>query len=227
MSTTNTTGTTTGASSTSTESSGSAKAAARKKKNSNKKNNKNKTKGRKSFSGSQPEGSVLFKYVIEDNSNQATQLRDLIEILPVFTTIYPLWPASIRNMERIDPLSYLTSRPDAVKEGYATLIDKVGADGKPTGGKEIAYTDPNKHECAMDHWKLKVKTETDTMEKYKLNGSNLFEIIRGQLDDPVLGKLAHDPQYQKALISQCPIELLILLKSACSLGDVIRFTNNG
>jgi hypothetical protein len=219
MSTTNTTGTTTGASSTSTESSGSAKAAARKKKNSNKKNNKNKTKGRKSFSGSQPEGSVLFKYVIEDNSNQATQLRDLIEILPVFTTIYPLWPASIRNMERIDPLSYLTSRPDAVKEGYATLIDKVGADGKPTGGKEIAYTDPNKHECAMDHWKLKVKTETDTMEKYKLNGSNLFEIIRGQLDDPVLGKLAHDPQYQKALISQCPIDLLILLKSACSLGD--------
>jgi hypothetical protein len=71
----------------------------------------------------------------------------------------------------------------------------------------------------MDHWKLKVKTETNTMEKYKLNGSNLFEIIRGQLDDPVLGKLAHDPNYQKALISQCPIELLTLLKSACSLGD--------
>jgi hypothetical protein len=71
----------------------------------------------------------------------------------------------------------------------------------------------------MDHWKLKVKTETDTMEKYKLNGSSLFEIIRGQLDDPVLGKLAHDPQYQKALMSQCPIELLTLLKSACSLGD--------
>jgi hypothetical protein len=35
----------------------------------------------------------------------------------------------------------------------------------------------------------------------------------------VLGKLAHNPQYQKAPISQCPIELLILLKSACSLGD--------
>jgi hypothetical protein len=95
----------------------------------------------------------------------------------------------------------------------------MGADGKATGGKEIAYTDPIKHECAMDHWKLKVKTETDTMEKYKLNGSNLFEIIRGQLDDPVLGKLAHDPKYQQALISQCPIELLVLLKSACSLGD--------
>jgi hypothetical protein len=71
----------------------------------------------------------------------------------------------------------------------------------------------------MDHWKLKVKTETDTMEKYKLNGSNLFEIIRGQLDDPVLGKLAHDPKYQQALISQCTIELLVLLKSAYSLGD--------
>jgi hypothetical protein len=220
MSTTNTTGTTTGSSSTGTESGGSAKAAARKKKNNNKKNNKNKTKGRKSsFNGSQPEGSVLFKYVIEDNSNQATQLRDLIEILPVFTTIYPLWPSSIRNMERIDPQAYLTNRPDAVKEGYAKLIDTMGADGKATGGKEIAYTDPIKHECAMDHWKLKVKTETDTMEKYKLNGSNLFEIIRGQLDDPVLGKLAHDPQYQQALVSQCPIELLILLKSACSLGD--------
>jgi hypothetical protein len=108
-------------------------------------------------------------------------------------------------MERIDPQAYLTSRPDAVKEGYAKLIDKVGADGKATGGKEITYTDPIKHECAMDHWKLKVKTETDTMEKYKLNGSNLFEIIRGQLDDPVLGKLAHDPKYQQALISQCPI----------------------
>jgi hypothetical protein len=220
MSTANTTGTTTGSSSTGTESGGSAKAAARKKKNSNKKNNKNKTKGNKStFNGSQPEGSVLFKYVIEDNSNQATQLRDLIEILPVFTTIYPLWPSSIRNMERLDPNTYLTSRPDAVKEGYAKLINTVGADGKETGGKEIAYTDPIKHECAMDHWKLKVKTETDTMEKYKLNGSNLFEIIRGQLDDAVLGKLAHDPNYQKALISQCPIELLTLLKSACSLGD--------
>jgi hypothetical protein len=57
------------------------------------------------------------------------------------------------------------------------------------------------------------------MEKYKLNGSNLFKIIRGKLDDPVLGKLAHGPQYQKALISQCPIKLLILLKSVCSLGD--------
>jgi hypothetical protein len=219
MSTTNTTGTTTGSSSTGTESGGSAKAAARKKKNSNKKNNKNKTRGRKSFDGSQPEGSVLFKYVIEDNSNQATQLRDLIEILPVFTTIYPLWPSSIRNMERLDPSTYLTKRPDAVKEGYAKLIDTVLADGTKTGGKEIAYTDPIKHECAMDHWKLKVKTETDTMEKYKLNGSNLFEIIRGQLDDPVLGKLAHDPKYQQALISQCPIELLTLLKTACSLGD--------
>jgi hypothetical protein len=95
----------------------------------------------------------------------------------------------------------------------------VGADGKENGGKEIAYTDSIKHEFAMDHWKLKVKTETDTMEKYKLNGSNLFEIIRGQLDDPVLGKLAHDPNYQKALISHCPIKLLTLLKSACSLGD--------
>jgi hypothetical protein len=204
MSITNTTGTTTGASA-GTESGGSAKAAARKKRNNSKKNNKNRTtKGRKSFSGSQPEGSVLFKYVIKDNSNQATQLRDLIEILPIFTTIYPLWPSSIRNMERFDPNTYLTKRPDAVKEGYAKLIDTVGADGKTTGGKEIAYTDPIKHECAMDHWKLKVKTETetDTMEKYKLNGSSLFEIIRGQLDDPVLGKLAHDPSYQKALISQ-------------------------
>jgi hypothetical protein len=219
MSTTNTTGTTTGAS-TGTESGGSAKAAARKKRNNSKKNNKNKTsKGRKSFVGSQPEGSVLFKYVIEDNSSQATQLRDLIEILPIFTTIYPLWPSSIRNMERLDPTTYLTERPDAVKEGYAKLIDTVLADGTKTGGKEIAYTDPIKHECAMDHWKLKVKTETDTMEKYKLNGSSLFEIIRGQLDDPILGKLAHDPNYQKALISQCPIELLTLLKSACSLGD--------
>jgi hypothetical protein len=114
-------------------------------------------------------------------------------------------------MERIDPQAYLTSRPDAVKEGYAKLIDTMGADSKATGGKDIAYTDPI-NECAMDHWKLKVKTETDTMEKYKLNGSNLFEIIRGQLDDPVLGKLAHDPKYQQALISQCPIELLVLLK---------------
>jgi hypothetical protein len=221
MSTTNTTtGTTTSASSTGAESGGSAKAAARKKRNNSKKNSSNKTtKGRKSFNGSQPEGSVLFKYVIEDNLNQATQLRNLIEILPVFTTIYPLWPSSIRNMKRLDPSSYLTSRPDAVKEGYAKLINTVGADGKATGGKEITYTDPIKHECAMDHWKLKVKTETDTMEKYKLNGSNLFEIIRGQLDNPVLGKLAHDPSYQKALISQCPIKLLTLLKSACSLGD--------
>jgi hypothetical protein len=135
MSTANTTGTTTGSSSTGTESGGSPKAVAQKKKNNNKKNNKNKTKGRKSFSGSQPEGSVLFKYVIEDNLNQATQLRDLIEILPVFTTIYPLWPSSIRNMERIDPQAYLTNRPDAVKEGYAKLIDTMGADGKATGGK--------------------------------------------------------------------------------------------
>jgi hypothetical protein len=119
MSTANTTGTTAGSSSTGTESGGSAKAAAGKKKNSNKKN-KNKTKGHKStFNGSQPEGSVLFKYVIKDNSNQATQLHGLIEILPVFTTIYPLWPSSIRNMERLDPNTYLTSRPDAVKEGYA------------------------------------------------------------------------------------------------------------
>jgi hypothetical protein len=219
MSTTNTTGTTTGSSSTGTESGGSAKEAAQKKINNSKKNNKNKTKGRKSLNGSQLEGSVLFKYEIEDNSNHATQLRDLIEILPVFTTIYPLWPSSIRNMERIDPQPYLSAQPDAVKGGYAKLIDKMGADGKATGGKEIAYTDSTKHECAMDHWKLKVKTETDTMEKYKLNGSSLFEIIRGQLDDPVLGKLAHDPQYQKALTSQCPIELLTLLKSACSLGD--------
>jgi hypothetical protein len=111
MSTTNTSGAITGAASTSTESGGSAKAAARKKRNNSKKNNKNKTtKGRKSFNGSQPEGSVLYKYVIEDNSNQATQLRDLIEILPVFTTIYPLWPSSIRNMERLDPTTYLTQR---------------------------------------------------------------------------------------------------------------------
>jgi hypothetical protein len=219
MSTTNTTGTTTGASSTGAENGGSAKAAARKKRNNSKKNNKSKTKGRKSFIGSQPEGSVLFKYVIEDNSSQATQLRDLIEILPVFTTIYPLWPTSIRNMERIDPLAYLTSRPDAVAEGYAKLVDTTDADGKPNGGKQVVYIDPIKHECAMDHWKLRVKTETDTMEKYKLNGTSLFEIIRGQLDDPVLGKLAHDPEYQKALVSQCPIELLTLLKSACSLGD--------
>jgi hypothetical protein len=185
MSTTNTTdGTTTGSSSTGTENGGSAKAAAQKKKNNNKKNNKNKTKGRKSFIGSQSEGSVLFKYEIEDNSNQATQLRDLIEILPVFTTIYPLWPSSIRNMERIHPQAYLMNWPDAVKEGYAKLIDTMGADGKATGGKEITYTDPIKHECAMDHWRLKVKTEADTMEKYKLNGSNLFEIIQGQLNDP-------------------------------------------
>jgi hypothetical protein len=106
-----------------------------------------------------------------------------------------------------------------VKEGYAQLIGTVDADGKANGGKQLIYIDPIKHECAMDHWKLKVKTETNTMVRYKLNGSNLFEIIRGQLDDPVLGKLAHDPQYQKGLISQCPIELLILLKSACSLGD--------
>jgi hypothetical protein len=182
MSTTNTTGTTTGSSSTGTKSGGSARAAARKKRNYSKKNNKNKTKGRKLFNGSQPEGSVLFKYVIEDNSNQATQLRDLIEIRPVFTTIYSLWPSSIRKMERIDPQAYLTTRPDAVKGGYAKLIDTMGADGNATGGKEIAYTDPIKHECAMDHWKLKVKTETDTMEKYKLNGSSLFKIIRGQLD---------------------------------------------
>ena len=220
MSTTNTTGTTTGASSTGTDSGGSAKAAARKKKNSNKKNNKNKAnKGRNSFNGSQPEGSVLFKYVIEDNSNQATQLRDLIEILPVFATSYPLWPSSIRNMKRLDPDKYLTKRPNAVDEGYAKLVETMGADGKADGGKKVVYTDPLKHESAMDHWKLKVKTETDTMEKYKLNGSSLFEIIRGQLDDPLLGKLAHDPNYQKALISQCPIDLLTLLKSACSLGD--------
>jgi hypothetical protein len=219
MSTTNTTGTTAGSSSTGTESGGSAKAAARKKKNNNKKNNKNKNKGRSSFIGSQPEGSVLFKYVIEDNSNQATQLRDLIEILPVFTTIYPLWPSSIRNMTRMDPDKYLTKRPNAVDEGYAVLVATMGEDGKADGGKKVVYTDPLKHESAMDHWKLKVKTETDTMEKYKLNGSSLFEIIRGQLDDPLLGKLAHDPNYQKALISQCPIDLLTLLKSACSLGD--------
>jgi hypothetical protein len=90
MSTTNTTGTTTGASSTGAESGGSAKAAARKKRNNSKKNKNKTTKGRKSFNGSQPEGSVLYKYVIEDNSNQATQLRDLIEILPVFTTTYSL-----------------------------------------------------------------------------------------------------------------------------------------
>jgi hypothetical protein len=180
MSTTNTTGTTTGASSTGTESGGSAKAAARKKRNNSKKNSKNKTtKGRKSsFNGSQPEGSVLFKYVIKDNSNQATQLRDLIEILPVFTTMYPLWQSSIRNMERIEPQAYLTSWPDAVKEGYAKLINTMESDSKVTGGKKITYTNPIKHECAMDHWKLKVKTETDTMEKYKLNGSNLFKIIR-------------------------------------------------
>jgi hypothetical protein len=95
MSTTNTTGNTTGASSTGAESGGSAKAAAQKKRNNNKKNSKNKTKI-KSFNGSQPKGSVLFKYVIGDNSNQATQLRDLIKILPVFTTIYPLWPAGSR-----------------------------------------------------------------------------------------------------------------------------------
>jgi hypothetical protein len=220
MSTANTTGTTTGSSSTGTESGGSAKAAARKKMNSNKKNNKNKaTKGRKSFHGSQPEGSVLFKYVIEDNSNQSTQLRDLIDILPVFTTIYPLWPSSIRNMERIDPQTYLTHRPDAVKDGYAKLIDTVDSEGKPNGEKQVIYTDPIKHECAMDHWKLRVKTEINKMEKYKLNGSNLFEIIRGQLEDPILGKLAHDLNYQKALISQCPIKLSALLKSACSLGD--------
>ena len=217
MSTTNTTGTTGGTSTTGTDG-GSAKAAARKKKNNNKKN-KNKNKGRNSFIGSQPEGSVLFKYVIEDNSNQATQLRDLIEILPVFTTIYPLWPSSIRNMVRLDPDKYLTKRPNAVDEGYATLVATLGADGKADGGKKVVYTDPLKHESAMDHWKLKVKTETDTMEKYKLNGSSLFEIIRGQLDDPLLGKLAHNPDYQKALISQCPIDLLTLLKSACSLGD--------
>jgi hypothetical protein len=52
----------------------------------------------------------------------------------------------------------------AVKEGYAILLDTLGADGKANGGKEVVYTDPIKHECAMDHWKLKVKTETDTME---------------------------------------------------------------
>jgi hypothetical protein len=103
------------------------------------------------FNGSQPEGSVLFKYVIEDNSNQATQLRDLIEILPVFTTIYPLWPSSIWKMEGLDSSSCLTSRPDAVKEGYAKLISTVCVDGKATGDKETAYTDPIKHECAMDH----------------------------------------------------------------------------
>ena len=161
MSTTNTTGTTGGTSTTGTDG-GSAKAAARKKKNNNKKN-KNKNKGRNSFIGSQPEGSVLFKYVIEDNSNQATQLRDLIEILPVFTTIYPLWPSSIRNMVRLDPDKYLTKRPNAVDEGYATLVATLGADGKADGGKKVVYTDPLKHESAMDHWKLKVKTETDTM----------------------------------------------------------------
>jgi hypothetical protein len=133
MSTTNTTCTTTGTSSTGAESGGSTKAAVQKKRNNSKKSNKNKNKGRKSFNGSQLEGSVLFKYVIEDNSNQATQLRDLIEILPVFTTIYPLWPSSIRDMERIDPQAYLTSQPDAVKEGYAILLDTLGADGKANG----------------------------------------------------------------------------------------------
>ena len=122
-------------------------------------------------------------------------------------------------MVRLDPDKYLTKRPNAVDEGYATLVATLGADGKADGGKKVVYTDPLKHESAMDHWKLKVKTETDTMEKYKLNGSSLFEIIRGQLDDPLLGKLAHNPDYQKALISQCPIDLLTLLKSACSLGD--------
>jgi hypothetical protein len=125
----------------------------------------------------------------------------------------------LTNMERIDPQAYFTSRPDAVAEGYAKLVDTMDADGKANGGKQVVYIDPIKHECAMDHWKLKVKTETDTMEKYKLNGTSLFEIIRGQLDDLVLGKLAHDPEYQKALVSQCPIELLTLLKSTCSLGD--------
>jgi hypothetical protein len=135
ISTTNTTGTTTGVSSTGAESGRSAKAAAQKKRNNSKKNNKNKTKGRRSFNGSQPEGSVLFKYTIEDNSNQATQLRNLIEILPVFTTIYPLWPSSIRNTERTDPQAYLTSRPDAVKEGYAKLINTMGAGSKATGGQ--------------------------------------------------------------------------------------------
>jgi hypothetical protein len=125
MSTTNTTGTTTGTSSTGAESGGSAKAAVRKKRNNSKKNNKVKTKGRKLFNGSQPEGSVLFKYVIEDNSNQTTQLRDLIEILPVFTTIYPLWPSSIKNMERIDPQAYLTSQPDAVNSFHVIRIFAV------------------------------------------------------------------------------------------------------
>jgi hypothetical protein len=47
-------------------------------------------------------------------------------------------------MERIDPQAYLTSWPDAVKEGYANLINTMGADGKATSGKEIAYTDPIK-----------------------------------------------------------------------------------
>jgi hypothetical protein len=155
MSTTNTTGTTTGTSSTDAESDGSAKAAAQKKRNNNKKNSKNKTK-RKSFNGSQPEGSVLSKYVIEDNSNQAAQLRDLIEILPVFTTIYPLWPSSIRNMERIDPHAYLTTRPDAVKGRYAKLIDTIGADGKATGGKEITYTDPINRTPAIRNLALRV-----------------------------------------------------------------------
>jgi hypothetical protein len=80
-------------------------------------------------------------------------------------------------MERIYPQAYLTSRPDVVTEGYAKLIDILGADGKANGGKEVVYADPIKHACAMDHWKLKVKTENDRTEKYKLNGSNLFEII--------------------------------------------------
>jgi hypothetical protein len=123
------------------------------------------------------------------------QLRGLMEIIPVFATIYPLWPV-IRNMEQVDPIaSYRSERSDPIKDGFTKLVETKDNKGVLDRGKKLVYTDPILKETLMDNWNLEVKAH--------INGTNLFEIIRGQIEESLLGKLAHDAEYQKLLMSQC------------------------
>ena len=184
--------------------------------NNNRKNNNNNNNDQSNQPSAKFKGGMKDELpVIQRDGNKDCQFRVFHEQLIIYASAkqLSLVSGSIRKLETVDKSKYTTPLPDWKQwSTEVSVTDPV--DASVYMSWKVTNT-PLKDQLMNEHSNQR-RLEMGKFDKYVEACTNLYSIVKGQIDPRMLGVIAADPSYKRISDDEDLIEFLKLIKNTCN-----------
>ena len=182
--------------------------------NNNRKNNNNNNNNQSNQLSAKFKGGMKEELPVIQRDGKDNQFRLFHEQLIIYASAKQLSmvPGSIRKLETVDKSKFTTPLPDY--RLWSTQVTVKDPDGSTYKSWKITNA-PNK-DLLMAEYMNQRRLEMGDYNKYEKACTNLYSIVKGQIDPRMMGVITADPTYNQISDDEDLIEFLKLIKNICN-----------